>query len=105
MIVIVQATKTKKYQIGEIIHVEAKIGTVVGDGVLNNILKVLRGGGGAKGGGVSKGPFFNFSLITQKPLLLSKKCLYTKLIYIKFSTIKILYTFLIGSKLKEIWRG
>ena len=59
MIVIVQATKTKKYQIGEIIHVEAKIGTVVGDSVLNNILKVLRGGGGAKGGGGLERSFFS----------------------------------------------
>ena len=60
-------------KIGEIIHVEAKIGTVVGDGVLNNILKVLRGGGGAKGGGVSKGPFFQFFVNNSKTTASIKK--------------------------------
>lgn len=55
----VQATKTKKSQIAEIIHVEANFGTVVGKGVLSNILKVLMGGGSeTKVRGASKCPIF-----------------------------------------------
>lgn len=38
-------------QIGEIINVQAKFGTVVGEDSLNNILKVLACGGWAKAGG------------------------------------------------------
>lgn len=50
---LVQATNTKKWQITEKNHVEAYFGTVVGEGCLNNILKVPMGGGRAKGvGGV-----------------------------------------------------
>ncbi|KAG5858286.1 hypothetical protein JTB14_021632 [Gonioctena quinquepunctata] len=51
LVLITQATKTKKGQITDIIHVEANFGRVVGEGVLSNKLKVLMGGGGAKGAG------------------------------------------------------
>jgi hypothetical protein len=45
----IRATKTKNCQMAEIIRIEANFGIVVGKGVLNNILKVRMGGGGANG--------------------------------------------------------
>ena len=49
MLIIVQATKTKKQPIEEKITGWPNFGIVVGEGVLNNILKVSGGGGCANG--------------------------------------------------------
>ncbi len=45
--IIAHSTKTKNCRIAEIICVKANFGIVVGKGILNNILTVLMGGGGA----------------------------------------------------------